>query len=285
MNESIFNSTNYNSITSLKPDPPNMASVSGKDRAALKKASEEFEAVFIGQLLKVMRETIEESGAESGGFGKGIYTDLFDQEIARSMAHRGALGIGDIIYKSLTEKENVYSPEAFEREYPSRQVLRSRPVDTARQGEANTNAAESAREFSGTILPVNAKVSSAFGMRNDPFTGKPKLHKGIDLSAPAGTPVNAALPGKVVSAGYESGYGNTVLVEHEGGLQTRYGHLASINVKAGDMVTSENMLGKVGSTGRSTGAHLHFEVIRQGVHVDPSTVIGQWQTVANKGKL
>jgi murein DD-endopeptidase MepM/ murein hydrolase activator NlpD len=81
--------------------------------------------------------------------------------------------------------------------------------------------------------------------------------------------VVAALPGKVVAAGYENGSGNTVVIQHDGGIQTRYGHLASINVKAGDVIASQSTLGTVGNTGHSTGPHLHFEVIRMGKPVDP----------------
>jgi len=259
MNDLIFNSLNQNPLNSLELNQTNGASLSGKDKAELKKVAEEFEAVFIAQLLKIMRETIEESGMEGSGFGKSIYTDLFDQEIALSMAKRGALGIGDIIYKSFADRESVSPQELDEAAARSGQtVSRSAPE------------AESSREVSIPFLPVNAPISSAFGVRKDPFTGKAQFHKGVDIAAPAGTPVVAALPGKVISAEYKPGYGNTVLVEHDGGLQTRYGHLESINVKAGDMVTSDDTLGKVGSTGRSTGAHLHFEVIRMGTQVDPT---------------
>ena len=91
----------------------------------------------------------------------------------------------------------------------------------------------------------------------------------LDLAAPEGMKVAAALPGKVISAGYQRGYGRTVLLQHSGGLQTRYAHLGSINVKAGDGVASEETLGTVGNTGRSTSPHLHFEVIRMGEPVDP----------------
>jgi murein DD-endopeptidase MepM/ murein hydrolase activator NlpD len=269
MNELIFNSANHYPISSLNQKPLNADSVSGKDQADLKKVAQEFEAVFIAQLLKIMRETIEESGMEgSGGFGKSIYTDLFDQEVALSMASRGALGIGDIIYRNLTGNGAAADQDLASTAQSGWKT--SRPESENLNTLSPSDAADSAREISIPFLPVNAPVSSNFGMRNDPFTGKQRFHKGIDIAAPAGTPVAAALPGKVISAGYERGYGNTVLVEHDGGLQTRYGHLASINVKAGDTVTSENVIGRVGSTGRSTGAHLHFEVIRMGTQVDPA---------------
>jgi len=269
MNELIFNSVNQNPMDIVNLNKPNAVSVSEKNKAELKKVAEEFEAVFIGQLLKIMRETIEESGLEGGGFGKTIYTELFDQEIALSMAKRGALGIGDIIYRSMTDNEAVIDPESFAAA-SSPGSGSFRPTPEKSNDLPLADATEARNEISIPILPVNAPVSSAFGMRSDPFTGKPQFHKGMDLAAPAGTPVVAALPGKVTSVGYEPGYGNNVVVEHGDGLRTRYGHLASINVKVGDMVTSDDTLGKVGSTGRSTGAHLHFEVTRMGRPIDPA---------------
>jgi len=226
-----------------------------KNASALKKAAEEFEAVFINQLLKVMRETIEESGLTGEGCGKSIYTELFDQEISLSMARRGMLGISDMITRDL-------AADWSEGGIPVHTTNTQAPVPVEIDPAAGRMQ-----------LPVHASVSSRFGMRNDPFSGQARFHKGVDLAAPEGTKVMAALPGRVIFAGYQGGYGNTVLIQHDEGLQTRYGHLKEINVKAGDSVTSENMVGTVGSTGRSTGPHLHFEVIRLGNQIDPLKVL------------
>lgn len=231
----------------------------------LKRVSREFESIFISQLLKVMRETIEESGLTEGGFGKSIYTELFDQEISQTIARRGALGIADLLYKNLAGKETVTPP-------PDAQPA-SGATPPAKILSEKTQAEENA-DISDLQLPVRAPVSSRFGMRRDPFSGRQKFHKGLDLAAPEGTKVVAALPGKVLSAGFLPGYGNTILVQHAEGIQTRYGHLGSIQVKVGDAVDSESVLGTVGQTGRSTGAHLHFEVIRMGEPVDPLQAAG-----------
>jgi murein DD-endopeptidase MepM/ murein hydrolase activator NlpD len=237
-------------------------STGGGQKQALKKVSQEFEAIFIGQLLKVMRETIEESGLFGGGFGKSIYTELFDQEIALSMARRGALGISDLLYRNLADKAPGATPAEKEKTAPD--VPSTVPsVPAGPSADAN--------EISDLQLPVQAPISSLFGLRKDPFTHQVRFHKGLDLSAPEGMKVVSALAGTVISAGYEPGYGNTVLVQHDGGIQTRYGHLGVIKVKAGEVVGSEAELGTVGSTGRSTGPHLHFEVIRMGTPVDPLT--------------
>ena len=233
-----------------------------KQKYELKKVSQEFEAIFIAQLLKVMRQTIEESGLTEGGFGKSIYTELFDQEVSLSIARRGALGISDLLYRSLVEK-NLDSTAPAGTLVPDAPVPSVTPAGPA-QSEAGTEI-----DISDLQLPVPATVSSAFGLRRDPFSGLARFHKGIDLAAPEGVKVAAALPGKVISAGYERGYGRTVLLQHSGGLQTRYAHLGSIGVKAGDVIASEETLGTVGNTGRSTGPHLHFEVIRMGEPVNP----------------
>jgi murein DD-endopeptidase MepM/ murein hydrolase activator NlpD len=236
------------------------SSTGAGQKQALKKVSQEFEAIFIGQLLKVMRETIEESGLFGGGFGKSIYTELFDQEISLSMARRGALGISDLLYRNLADK----APDATQTEKE-----KAAPDVPSAVPSIPSGPSEEDNEISDFQLPVHAPISSLFGLRKDPFTHQVRFHKGLDLSAPEGMKVVSALAGTVISAGYEHGYGNTVLMQHDGGIQTRYGHLGSIKVKAGDVVESEAELGTVGTTGRSTGPHLHFEVIRMGKPVDP----------------
>ncbi len=247
------------------------AGSSDRQKAELKIVAQEFEAVFVAYLLKTMRETIEESGLMEGGFGKSIYTDLFDQEVSLSLAKRGTLGISDLVYKSLLPKADAeQSKKNGQPSTPEPAGTTAVPSSPSSQNRETSRPQEC--EISDLQLPVQASISSAFGMRSDPFSHQARFHKGLDLAAPEGMKVVPALPGTVVSAGYESGYGNTVLIKHPGGLQTRYGHLGSIDVKVGDSVTSQDTLGTVGNTGRSTGPHLHFEVIRMGTPVDPSAL-------------
>lgn len=240
----------------------------GKQKEELRKVSQQFEAIFVAQLLKVMRETIEESGLTEGGFGKSTYTELFDQEVSLSIARRGAFGISDLLYNSLAGKLSDSPQPASDKTAPAKETT---PGLSPASVEPSTQPGQ---EISDLHLPVQGQLSSAFGLRKDPFSREVRFHKGVDLAAPEGTRIVAALPGTVVSAGYENGYGNTVLVQHPGGLQTRYGHLASLNVKAGDQVNESSVLGTVGNTGHSTGPHLHFEVIRLGKQVDPTTGYG-----------
>jgi flagellar protein FlgJ len=235
----------------------------------LKKVSQEFESLFISYLLKVMRETIEESGLTESGFGKSIYTDLFDQELSRSVAKRGGLGIADLLYRRLSEAESsAPGPEEEKKEG----ISPSTPLVVPESHRIGQNPLESEREIPDFLLPVRAPVSSGYGLRKDPFNGHAAFHKGIDLAAPAGTEVLAPWGGKVVSVNSDPGYGNYVVVEHPQGFQTRYAHLASAGVRVGDRVSAGQSLGTVGSSGRSTGPHLHFEVMRHGAQVDPGSL-------------
>jgi len=112
-------------------------------------------------------------------------------------------------------------------------------------------------------------VSSQFGTRHDPFTGRLARHTGLDIPARSGTPILASGGGRVVFAGRKGAYGQAVVVDHGDGLATLYGHASRLLVKAGDVVLPQQRIALVGSTGRSTGPHLHFEVIRNGSRVEP----------------
>jgi murein DD-endopeptidase MepM/ murein hydrolase activator NlpD len=119
--------------------------------------------------------------------------------------------------------------------------------------------------------PVIGEVefTSGFGVRNDPFLGRPAMHTGLDFRAATGDPVRATANGKVVSSGWTGGYGRMVEIDHGNGLSTRYGHLSEISVKVGDLIKIGQVIGAVGSTGRSTGPHLHYETRIDGEAVDP----------------
>ena len=112
-------------------------------------------------------------------------------------------------------------------------------------------------------------LSSSFGYRSDPFTGAGAMHAGLDFPGPIGTPILAAAPGKVVYVGQKSGYGNVVEVDHGQGIMTRYAHLSGFTSRVGAQVAAGEQIAKMGSTGRSTGSHLHFEVRLNGVAVNP----------------
>lgn len=121
-----------------------------------------------------------------------------------------------------------------------------------------------------SIWPTKSrKVTSSFGYRKDPFTGRPSHHTGIDIGGKYGDPVYATADGVVSFVGYDSSHGNNIIIDHSGGIKTRYMHLSKNLVKKGVKVTKGDLIGQIGSTGRSTGAHLHYEVIKNGKQVDP----------------
>jgi murein DD-endopeptidase MepM/ murein hydrolase activator NlpD len=126
------------------------------------------------------------------------------------------------------------------------------------------------RKFLPTLAPiVEGWYSSNFGYRVDPFTGAKSFHEGIDFPANVGTAIVAAASGKVVYAGYHAEYGKIIEIDHGNGLLSRYAHASQIFVNEGDLVVRGQRLGSVGSTGRSTGPHLHFEVRLNGVPQNP----------------
>ena len=116
-------------------------------------------------------------------------------------------------------------------------------------------------------------VTSPFGRRADPFNAKSAVHKGVDLAASRGNKIKTMAEGKVIRAGVMNGYGKVVEIDHGNGFKTKYAHMNAIYVKEGDKVSKEQAIGEVGSTGRSTGPHLHYEVIYEGVNVDPMVFI------------
>lgn len=121
-----------------------------------------------------------------------------------------------------------------------------------------------------TVAPVNVGYNaSGFGWRVDPFSGRSAFHEGIDFAAAVGTPIVAAAGGVVIAAEYHPQFGNLVEVDHGNDIVTRYAHASKLHVKLGDIVRRGQRIADIGSTGRSTGAHLHFEVLVKGVQQDP----------------
>ncbi len=120
-----------------------------------------------------------------------------------------------------------------------------------------------------SLWPVKGWVTSDFGSRSSPWTGEPKFHEGLDIAAPIGSPIYAPADGYASFTGYKGGYGNALILDHGYGLSTLYGHTSSVLVKEGEKVKRGQLVALVGSTGSSTGPHLHYEVHVDGVPTDP----------------
>jgi murein DD-endopeptidase MepM/ murein hydrolase activator NlpD len=124
-----------------------------------------------------------------------------------------------------------------------------------------------------SLWPAHGWLTGIFGGRSDPFTGEAGFHQGIDISTEKGQPVYATADGTVVSAAYSGDYGNLIVLHHEFGLATRYGHLSGYAVKPGENVKRGQVIGYVGATGRATGAHLHYEILANGELLNPLQIL------------
>jgi murein DD-endopeptidase MepM/ murein hydrolase activator NlpD len=125
------------------------------------------------------------------------------------------------------------------------------------------------------LMPGGFKLSSGFGMRNDPFTGTIGRHDGLDFTSNIGAPILATADGVVSRSGWDGTYGNLVEITHAEGFMTRYAHISTLLVKEGQRVKRGDRIAEVGSTGRSTGPHLHYEVFHQGRVINPLQVLPQ----------
>lgn len=240
---------------SMAPEVP--PTPSGEDPAAIREAARQFESVFIHQVFKTMRATVPEGGLLDAGFGGQVFTDMLDQQYAELASENGQIGLASLIAEQLGA--------------PAEQTIR--PAVSGVRARALRAYGGADPAAGAWIHPVEGRVSSPFGPRRLEGEAEARLHAGLDIAAPTGTPIRAARGGTVTFAGRRGGYGNTVVIEHGGGLSTLYAHAASIDVAEGDRVRAGAPIATVGSTGRSTGPHLHFEIRRDGEPVDPARAL------------
>ena len=209
-----------------------------------RQAAEQVEAMFVKMLLKEVRKASPDDGLMNSQEMQTFH-DMFDDQIATEIAQSGQLGLADSIEEAITGRP-IASHERAHRAY---------------RGHASIDV------HGG---PVKGRVTSGFGVRNHPILHRRKMHYGVDIGAPTGTPIRAARAGVVTRAENMGTYGNVVFVDHGNGVETRYAHASELLVKPGARVQQGQILATVGSTGRSTGPHLHFEVRKDGIAVDPS---------------
>jgi hypothetical protein len=186
---------------------------------------------------------------------RGVFSDLgLDMAQLEAATPRGAMG-GPFVPVKLPPDAG-----AFER-----QLYR---INTTRAQVERLNRTLALVPYRKPVIGA-VEFTSGFGVRSDPFLGRPAMHTGLDFRAATGDPVRATANGKVVSSGWAGGYGRMVEIDHGNGLSTRYGHMSEISVKVGDQIKIGQVIGAVGSTGRSTGPHLHYETRIDGDAVDP----------------
>ena len=227
-----------------------------------KVAGEQFEGYLVQMMVREMRKTVPEGIFSSQAMS--VFMDLFDQTIAEEIASQGGLGLADSLKNSLQNAEDGTTSQLPISQRSFRSILEL--------GGHSPRAKEN--ELPSDAAPVEGRLSSKYGMRFHPIKHKHIKHRGIDIAAPTGTAIHAAKGGVVQFAGKRGGYGNLIIIDHGEGLTTRYAHCNAINVKEGQRVGNNQVIGEVGSTGMSTGPHLHFEVRQDGKDVDPLKVFG-----------
>src|SRR5213080_2221285 len=236
----------------VKPQPNQFAKVQGIDNV-LVRLQTSLDSVERRQMAALT--AVEDSMESRVRRMRGVFTDLgLDMAQLEAATPRSAIG-GPFVPVKLSADAG-----AFER-----QLYR---INLTRTQVQRLNATLALVPYRKPVIG-EVKFTSGFGVRSDPFLGRPAMHTGLDFRAATSDPVRATANGKVVSSGWQGGYGRMVEVDHGNGLATRYGHMSEINVKIGDPVRIGQVVGLVGSTGRSTGPHLHYETRIDGEAVDP----------------
>ena len=244
----------------------------------VKSAAAELSSLFVSQMLAVMRRTVPKSGLLNKGFAHDTYVSMFDQEIARTIARREDFGLTAMLQRQLKD------PGA-DRQVPGRPLaaLPRPPIGSHQQPPVSRTAQQATAidayrqqatlTDSRFIMPVEGRHTSDFGIRVHPIDHEEQLHGGMDIAAPAGTPIRAAAAGQVVFSGPQSGYGNVIVVQHAEGYSTLYAHNLENLVSVGTIVSQGQPVATVGDTGRATGPHMHFEIRKDGKQLDPVTFL------------
>lgn len=271
--------------TTLTPLAPAAGSTtpSEAELATIKTLAQQFEATLMQQMMAAMRDTML-GDEDAKGLGASTMADQMHLELSMALAKAGGVGLTQSLLDTLTARAGGVDRATTAGESP--QALAERvalsvgftapttaPVLAA--PPRPTVPTPAADHDHGSVLPADRHVSSAFGWRLDPFSRQERFHHGTDLRVAYGRDVKAATGGVVTFAGEKGGYGLTVIVDHGEGLETRYAHLSAIDVQVGGRVGAGEVIARSGNSGRSTGAHLHFEVRQDGQAMDPRQLEGR----------
>jgi murein DD-endopeptidase MepM/ murein hydrolase activator NlpD len=225
------------------------------DQDTVRRLAQEFESLLMSQMIRDMRKSMLDDEESEEGFGADALMDTGVAELGRALSAGGGFGLADALLGVL-EKQIVT------------------PASEAHTASLTTPATASAIVAEPSQAPATStRVNSTFGWRMDPISGRPRFHNGIDIAAAYGSNVESAGAGRVAFAGVQGTYGDTIVIDHGDGRQTRYAHLSDRLVKTGDAVQAGQVIGRAGQSGRSTGPHLHFEMLVNGRPVDPQAQV------------
>jgi murein DD-endopeptidase MepM/ murein hydrolase activator NlpD len=223
----------------------------GSREEKIKRIAAQFEQIMIQTLLKTSESRDKENEDSEFGMGASSYKDMSRLFLSQYLAESGGLGYQDMIRRQIEERDQQSGQSASPIQAPALKLGENRltsPLD-------------------------HMNVTSEYGWRTDPISGQRRFHQGIDLRAPLNTPVKSMLAGQVQYSGWKEGYGNVVEVRHADGLVTRYAHNSTLLVRSGDVVDSGATIALSGDSGRSTGPHVHFEVLHGQEPVNPHLLL------------
>ncbi len=253
----------------------------------IKQIAIQFEQMLVKTLLK---DVFKDGNKESGfSMGSGTINDFRNSLFSQHLTQNGGLGYQKIIEEQIREKyfnkEENDNKESIEKNEVNANFIREfRSISGSSFGN-NSNRFNSGNNFVNEIkndfnlslqnrtLPAKGKISSEFGWRKDPFDNTDRFHAGIDIAIQKNSPVKSFMDGEVVFSGWKKGYGNLVEIKHLDGYVSKYGHNEKLLVKKGDKVKSGAVISLSGSSGRSTGPHLHFEISQNNKAIDPAKML------------
>ena len=281
------------SATSLVGAPTGSGPATPSGASSVRDLATQFEGLLLSQMMKDMKMSLGGDDDDPEGNDTGPLGDVMTSQLGLALSQAGGFGLGNALSGAMLKQTlashgvslsgaALTTPSAVSALSGSRSGSDS---DSDESAWLPTSTAGNAPGATETVVPVPsaspvlggapvtmsaAQISSKFGWRSDPIDGQTKFHKGLDVAVPTGTTVYAPAGGRVESVGQQTGYGLTVVVEHGNGVETRYAHLSAATVRPGETVAAGDPIAVSGNTGRTTGAHLHFEVRENGQAVDPS---------------
>ncbi len=250
----------------------------------MRQAAKQFEAVFLMQLTSALNTESSEDSLFGQDGGSDLAKKMFSEQMATVMSETGGVGLSEMILKQFGLEKDIKTSKA--NNSLSDVISAVKQIRNDSLSSAKTSSETSVEtdlitmnpvktEFSSAPkvvefqMPLMGRISSKFGNRFHPIDKKSKFHSGVDIAAPRGTPISAAADGIVRFSGRRGGYGNMVIIEHADGSKTRYGHAQRLMVKEGQKVFAGDQIATVGSTGKATGPHLHFEIREGKIPIDP----------------
>lgn len=267
----LENALRKNNIENMGLDLRDIDNGSVSKEEKIKRVAIQFEEILINTLLKeTLKEEENKDGEEEGlPLHTESFTDLRQMFLSQYIADNGGLGYREIIEQQI--KAHYFNEDIKNNDNNTTGSPTLLSLSTVHTIPAVSAASPTLMK--NISSPVTGPISSDYGWRKDPIDGLTRFHTGVDFDVPANTTVKSFMEGEVTFSGWEQGYGNLVEIKHPNGMVSRYGHNSELRVKEGDYVDSGAVIALSGSSGRSTGPHLHFELRKGEFSLNPDKII------------